>query len=95
MAGKTVRRKLHTESTHDYHHYLLEVREVYWRSLPRRSGVDKVRRREAGKAAWWTLTGHLRSQHAYKGTFLRMTWEQVAEIHRQYHEQGEPNGDSY
>lgn len=89
MAWQATRRRRSDESVHDYQHELIEERKIYWRSLPRRSQLDRVRRREAEKQSWWTLTGHLRSQHSYKGGFMRMTYDEATALHTQLHE-GEP-----
>lgn len=79
------RRKRPDESTHDYQHSLLAERKALWLGTPKK---ERTRRRERNKSAWWTLTGHLRSQHGYRGSFLRMTWEEAETIHTQLHEKG-------
>lgn len=48
---------------HENHHRLIGERVAAWRALPKRSGMDKIRRREAYKRAAHTVQGHLRSEH--------------------------------
>lgn len=69
------RRRPADVSVHDFHHQLIAERFAAWRATPRRSARDRRARRERGKEAWWTLTGHLRTQHHHHGSFLRVTYD--------------------
>lgn len=53
---------------HEQHHALIAERTAAYRAMPRRSGIDRQRRREAGKRAVTTLRGHLSGEHGYRHT---------------------------
>ena len=73
------------ESKHDLQHRRIAETLAAYESAPKRTGADKIHRRELGKAAWWTLTGHLRAMHDVRGQapFLFKTYEQISEQHAQ------------
>jgi hypothetical protein len=68
---------------HAYQHGLIAARKAVYDKAPKRNGRDRIRRRELGKKAWWTFTGHLRSMHGVKGNppFLRKTWADLEAMH--------------
>lgn len=72
------------EELHQYQHDLIASRKGAWLTTPKR---ERPRRRERGKAAWWTLTGHLRGLHQVRGgnPFLGKTWDEVEAMHLDLH----------
>lgn len=79
-------RRQEGETIHAFQHRLIQERYAAADALRKGgTGADRYRRREALKRAWWTLTGHLRSQHGYRRPFLMMTREQVEQIHQDLH----------
>ncbi|MGH9095622.1 MAG: hypothetical protein ACRDXE_10715 [Acidimicrobiales bacterium] len=55
----TTRTRRTPEQIHEYQHGLIVERRTAWEGAPRRSGVDRHRRREGYKRWAWTLTGHM------------------------------------
>lgn len=76
------------DELHDHHHALIADRKRQWKAIKGRTGIVRVRRREAFKRYWWTLTGHLRGQHFIRGQapFLNKTEEEVEAWHDRLHE---------
>lgn len=71
------------DRVHASHHRAIERDVGALRATPKgRSGhVQRIRHREALKAAWWTLRGHLRSHHRT----VRLTpWISVDELIEQH-----------
>lgn len=79
-------RRRPNETVHDFQHRLVAERKARYDDAPKRSGLDKLRRQEMAKDAWWTLTGHLRGEHAVKTSFLGKTWDEVDAQHTAIHE---------
>jgi hypothetical protein len=46
--------------------------------------ASRLRRR---RKAWWTFTGHLRSEHKVKIGFLGKTWVDLTNLHNKLHEE--------
>lgn len=53
-------------SLHDHHHGLIDERTAALAALGGRSGLHRLRRREAAKLLIWTLKGHLRWPHGHR-----------------------------
>lgn len=70
---------------HDNHHRLNDERVAAWRAMPRRSGLDRLRRREAAKRAAWSLVGHLRCCHGWKGNSARLDIDDLVALHERDH----------
>lgn len=83
----TTSRRAPDETAHDFQHRLISERLAAWETSPRRTGVDKIVRREAAKRAWWTLTGYMRGMHQVRGQapFLMKTWDEVTAWHARLH----------
>lgn len=79
--------KLTEIERHELQHRCIAEAEDSYDAAPRRSGADRIHRRELGKNAWWALTGHLRAMHNIRGQapFLRKTYEDVVKQHEQLH----------
>lgn len=54
------------ETVHDFQYRLSEERIRAWQDAPARTGMDRLRRRELAKKAYWTLRGHLQSEHGQR-----------------------------
>lgn len=87
----TTRRRPADVSVHDWQHQIIAETAQAWRQAPKRSALDKHRRRELGKQAWWTLTGHVRSHHREhargNAPFLGKTYPEIEAMHDQLHEE--------
>lgn len=73
---------------HQHHHDLIAERKAAYDALPKSNiGLNRNRRREADKKAWWTFTGHLRGMHAVRGgaPFLGKKWADLEEMHDRLH----------
>lgn len=60
------RPRLTAEERHNLHHRLMEERVQAWRDAPARSGLDRLRKRELAKKAYWTVRGHLQDPHGQR-----------------------------
>lgn len=79
--------RLSLDEKHELQHRRIAETLAAYEAAPRRTGSDKIHRRELGKKAWWALTGHLRSMHGVRGQapFLRKTYAEVVEQHMRFH----------
>lgn len=75
-----------THNHHGHHHELIAERLAAFQRAPRRSGLDRIRRREAGKRAVWTMTGHLRCCHGHRSLPQFATYDELVAIHEHDHE---------
>ena len=70
---------------HANHHRLIEERVAKWQALPRRTGIDRIRSREAGKRALWTLRGHLSYPHGQRGLPIKASIKSLTKLHEELH----------
>lgn len=72
---------------HELQHRRIAEAEDAYDAAPKRSGLDKYRRRELYKRMWWNLTGHMRAMHGVTGRapFLSKTYEDVVRWHERLH----------
>lgn len=79
--------KLTNAEKHELQHRRIAEAEDAYDAAPNRTGADKLHRRELGKKAWWTLTGHMRAMHDVRGQapFLRKSYEDVVRWHDRLH----------
>lgn len=68
---------------HDHHHALIAERRDAWARHPRRSGRDRHLRREAGKRYLWTLIGHLRCCHGWRGNSAFLGGVELERLHEE------------
>jgi hypothetical protein len=54
--------------------------------------ASRLRRR---RKAWWTFTGHLRSEHEVKIGFLGKTWVDLTNLHNKLHEEEQADDEGY
>lgn len=73
-------------SVHDWQHDLIGERIQAWTQHPRRTGRDRLLRRERLKKAHGTLQGHLSGCHGFRHSVgPSLTIETLHEIHARYH----------
>lgn len=72
-------------SVHEWQHRLITERTDAWRKMPTRSGVDKLRRREATKRAYWTIRGHLQSEHGRRNAPMTALIDDLTKLHDTLH----------
>lgn len=74
-------------SRHELQHRRIAEAEEAYDLAPRKTGADRIHRRELGKRMWWNLTGHMRAMHHIHGQcpFLRKSYEDVVMWHERLH----------
>lgn len=66
---------------HEHHHALIAERGAAYESAPRRTAADRIQRREAYKRFVWTLVGHLRCCHGWRGNSVAKSDAYLTALH--------------